>query len=49
MLFGLEILAGTAFDPKRRLVELTNKTVSLFEVSHRYLDSDLHYNFHDEL
>ena len=49
MLFGLEVLAGTAFNLKRRLVKLTNKTASLIEVSHRYLDSNLHYNFQDDL
>ncbi len=49
MLFGLVAQAGTAFDPKRRLIEVTNKTASLFELSHRYFDSDLHYNFPDDL
>jgi len=47
MLFDHEVLAEIAFDLKKLLVELMDKTISSIKVPQRYLDYDHHYNFHD--
>jgi len=47
MLFDHEVLAEIAFDLKMRLVELMDKITSSIKVPQRYLDYDLHYNFHE--